>query len=818
MEVSRLLLRQRLFALLMKSTAYGQFVAGETMPEIRFTMEKLSMMGMRPMLAVPIEEDLGEMKTGEPWYNQNLETMLECVKISHSGSKVTYPMMQLKVTALLSAELCTKITMLLTDSQLREKHFGLDCIVRALEGQDVNFPSLSEGETQHFLCAMRRLNRVGEDSFSLLSQDLDLAAREGFAFGVKLVRGAYMDKERKLAKEQGYPDPVHKSWEDTNRRLSACVQLSTWLHQSTSANTCAMSPPHVKARCPVYPGSDIRRFPVPDEKVSWKVEFVDYKPIPHTDETVKKRPVWADPEIGEFSPKFNHLDGKVDRQSYEGQYQIERGYPRWKRDRDSKKVLHSHSGKPILQFVSIRRKDCGEWAIPGGMVDAGEKVSITLRREFGEEALNLLQKSGEERKKLKEQLRELFSKPAFKVYEGYVDDPRNTDNAWMETVAMNFHDDSDLEPAPSLPRFEPLFPAQCEPPSAATAAAMFGPPPPAVSLALKPQGSMTAESGRLPGTVKVQLDNLELWKQFSSVGTEMIITKSGRRMFPQCKITISGLDPNSKYLLLMDVVPVDSSRYRWQGDSWEAVGKAEPRLPDRIYIHPDSPASGSHWMSRSVSFHRVKLTNNTLDSQGHIILHSLHRYKPRFHVVQASDLYSRRWGGHSSFSFPETTFVTVTAYQNEKVTQLKIQSNPFAKGFREHGMNSKNSSQAEADPKLLADPVPCQLAMLPSSFESYVAESQQVTPEVLPAYPISSPQEPPTADPSGFRPSGGPSFVFPGYDAAPRLHHEPFASYADLRYPAHAHPRPFYQDFSLPFRHLYTPPAAPYLDVSRPMF
>lgn len=27
------------------------------------------------------------------------------------------------------------------------------------------------------------------------------------------------------------------------------------------------------------------------------------------------------------------------------------------------------------------------------------------------------------------------------VYSGYVDDPRNTDNAWMETVAYNFHDD-----------------------------------------------------------------------------------------------------------------------------------------------------------------------------------------------------------------------------------------------------------------------------------------------------------------------------------------------------------------------------------------
>lgn len=28
------------------------------------------------------------------------------------------------------------------------------------------------------------------------------------------------------------------------------------------------------------------------------------------------------------------------------------------------------------------------------------------------------------------------------IYKGYVDDPRNTDNAWMETVAFNFHDEN----------------------------------------------------------------------------------------------------------------------------------------------------------------------------------------------------------------------------------------------------------------------------------------------------------------------------------------------------------------------------------------
>lgn len=38
---------------------------------------------------------------------------------------------------------------------------------------------------------------------------------------------------------------------------------------------------------------------------------------------------------------------------------------RWKVDAKGAKVNHSVSKRPILQFVSIKRKDCGEWAIPG---------------------------------------------------------------------------------------------------------------------------------------------------------------------------------------------------------------------------------------------------------------------------------------------------------------------------------------------------------------------------------------------------------------------------------------------------------------------
>ncbi|XP_028331833.1 T-box transcription factor TBX6 [Gouania willdenowi] len=229
----------------------------------------------------------------------------------------------------------------------------------------------------------------------------------------------------------------------------------------------------------------------------------------------------------------------------------------------------------------------------------------------------------------------------------------------------------------------PLFPSACD------AAAKALPPP--------VPNQLTSKSKK--DEVKMELENSSLWKQFSSVGTEMIITKKGRRMFPGLKLKLSGLNQSLRYILLLDIVPVDNSRYRFQGGGWQVVGGAEARLPDRVFIHPDSPATGAHWQSRTISFHYAKLTNNTLDSHGHIILHSLHRYQPRVHVIEARDVL--KWGGQQhTFVFPETQFITVTAYQNHKITELKINSNPFAKGFREDGMNNKKQRNARQKRKM----------------------------------------------------------------------------------------------------------------------
>uniref|UniRef100_A0A3B3I5F5 T-box domain-containing protein n=1 Tax=Oryzias latipes TaxID=8090 RepID=A0A3B3I5F5_ORYLA len=126
-----------------------------------------------------------------------------------------------------------------------------------------------------------------------------------------------------------------------------------------------------------------------------------------------------------------------------------------------------------------------------------------------------------------------------------------------------------------------------------------------------------AAQAYLQGSVKVTLENADLWKSFHDIGTEMIITKHGRRMFPHCSIALTGLQPLTDYVIMVDMIPVDGFKYKWKKEKWEVAGTAEPQPPWRTYTHPDSPAPGRHWMKHPLSFLKMKLTNNTLDQHGH---------------------------------------------------------------------------------------------------------------------------------------------------------------------------------------------------------
>ena len=101
-------------------------------------------------------------------------------------------------------------------------------------------------------------------------------------------------------------------------------------------------------------------------------------------------------------------------------------------------------------------------------------------------------------------------------------------------------------------------------------------------------------------------------------------------MFPAIQVQISGLDRCARYALALDVVPANEFRYRFHDSRWTIAGEAAAAaaaggcdVTRRVYIHPDSPMTGQQWMSRSVSFIKLKLTNNPKDSRGHVRLRRL---------------------------------------------------------------------------------------------------------------------------------------------------------------------------------------------------
>jgi len=63
-------------------------------------------------------------------------------------------------------------------------------------------------------------------------------------------------------------------------------------------------------------------------------------------------------------------------------------------------------------------------------------------------------------------------------------------------------------------------------------------------------------------SVQATLESKSLWDEFHELGTEMIVTKAGRRMFPTYQVRLYGMDLLEDYMLVMDFTSVDDKRYR----------------------------------------------------------------------------------------------------------------------------------------------------------------------------------------------------------------------------------------------------------------
>jgi len=239
---------------------------------------------------------------------------------------------------------------------------------------------------------------------------------------------------------------------------------------------------------PAYPD----KASVPDGKVFWSTEWSEYKPVDWTAPVVQTAS-WADPmTLSANAEQWNddlhrtyctceHGMSESSMACWGSTLHKEKvlGYSEalaWNIPHDGPKPLNpmgrtgmtgrgllgkwgaNHAADPLvtrleggqLQIVLIKRGDTGNTAIPGGMVEAGDTVSKTLAKEFDEEAVRGSKPSGMTDEDWEKQVNEIAARvqPLWNsgsvIYTGYVDDPRNTDNAWMETAAYHFHDSNDV--------------------------------------------------------------------------------------------------------------------------------------------------------------------------------------------------------------------------------------------------------------------------------------------------------------------------------------------------------------------------------------
>ena len=100
-----------------------------------------------------------------------------------------------------------------------------------------------------------------KDAAARIETDMQRAAMEGWKFGAKTVRGAYMVVERARAAEKGYESPIWDSSAGDARQLQqVCLRLCSAL--------CACSSTRISAPCGTvvshrqHPGEDS---PLPDK-------------------------------------------------------------------------------------------------------------------------------------------------------------------------------------------------------------------------------------------------------------------------------------------------------------------------------------------------------------------------------------------------------------------------------------------------------------------------------------------------------------------------------------------------------------------------
>jgi proline dehydrogenase len=240
---------------IVKSTVFRQFVGGETMEEALPTAQKLAHYGVKSIL-----DYSAEGKEDEATFDRTAEIIRASIRYA-AGNKEVFPLSVFKPTGVARFGLMERISsgQALTEAESAEWERALQRMHSICSlAVELRQPVMMDAEESWIQPAvdaaaedlMRAYNKQSpwvystaqmyrHDRLDYIRQLAEKAQREGFFAGMKVVRGAYMEKERLRAKQLGYPSPIQPDKASTDRDYNAALEviLQHLSHMSLVAGT-----------------------------------------------------------------------------------------------------------------------------------------------------------------------------------------------------------------------------------------------------------------------------------------------------------------------------------------------------------------------------------------------------------------------------------------------------------------------------------------------------------------------------------------------------------------------------------------------------
>ncbi len=224
---------------MIKSTVFGQFCGGETIEECEGTVERLARSGVGTVLDYSVEG-----KSSEQDFDNTKDEIIRTIERAKDDPRIPFSVFKVTgIAPLGTLERMSGKKKLDAKSQAKCERIHNRVNEICEYAYSIGQPVFIDAEDSWIQDAidrmatemMERFNRERPIVYNTLQmyrtdrlQHLKDARRqaqsEGYFYAVKLVRGAYMEKERDRAAEMGYPSPIHPTRQDTDVDYDAAVE------------------------------------------------------------------------------------------------------------------------------------------------------------------------------------------------------------------------------------------------------------------------------------------------------------------------------------------------------------------------------------------------------------------------------------------------------------------------------------------------------------------------------------------------------------------------------------------------------------------